>query len=121
MNELTDIILKTSKLNPSLQKRWKRISDKSIQNKLVEPLTSAGLIQAIDRLAYEIINDGAWCAESQLTDHECDCILEKKIAQMDEIVNVIALASGIHPTAIDFVVGLRTDVYTDYYIDNMDK
>jgi hypothetical protein len=117
---LANLIKRLSPINVNNQKTWEIVSSKCIKQKVVQQLTEKGLIQAIDRLAYEIAQDGNWRALSELSDEECDKILNKKIQQMDDIINVIALASGIHPTSIDFVVGMRTDYYIDIYIDTID-
>ena len=113
MTEFTQLILKISPANKFPQKQWKLISDKAIKNKIVEPLTDAGLQQAIDTLAYQICQEAQWCTTSGLSDFECDQLLGPRMEVMDNILNTIALASGIHPDTIDFLVGIRTDNYTD--------
>ncbi len=110
-----DLIKRLSPVKPINQTTWDTVSRKCIKQKVVAPLSESGLLQAIDRLAYEIANDGNWCIISGLSDEECDKILDERIKKMDDIINVIALASGIHPTSIDFAVGMRTDYYIDLY------
>ena len=117
MTNAVDIIKTLSPVKRKHQAAWDKISDRCVKQGKIEHLTTQGLLQAIDRLAWEIASDGQWCATSNLSDEECDIILEPRIKQMDEIIHVVALASGIHPTSIDFVVGLRSDYYISEYIN----
>lgn len=116
---ITELIVNLSPVSTKNQKVWKKVSIKCIKQGIVEPLTERGLIQAIDRLAYEIAADGNWCAMSNLSDEECDKILDNKIKQMDQIIHTVALASGIHPTSIDYLVGIRSDYYVSILIDKI--
>ena len=116
MNKQLVNLLKASPVKPHKQKTWKRISDSAIHAKLVEKLSYVGLLQAVDNLAYNIYLNSRFCVESGLSDKEFDDVFADKINKMEDIIRVVALGSGIHPTTIDLMVGFRTDYYTDSFI-----
>lgn len=119
--ETKNLIIKLSPVNSKKQTSWNKVSIKCIKQGIVEPLSDQGLLQAIDRLGYEIATDGQWCALSGLSDIECDKVLDQRIREMDNIIHIIALASGVHPTSIDYAVGIRSDYYIGLYIDKINK
>ncbi len=121
MSTLSKLIIKVSPVKATPQRKWHQTSQRCIKRGTIEPLSDAGLLQAIDNLAYEIALDGMWCATSDLSDEECDLMLDSKTKQMDNIVHVVALAAGIHPTSIDYVVGIRSDYYVNILVNNINK
>jgi hypothetical protein len=120
MTALSTLIKQLSPVKETHQSTWSTISAKCIKQRVVKQLSEKGLMQAIDRLAFEIAHDSNCCVELGLSDEECDKLLDSRIKQMDNIINIIALSSGIHPTSIDFIVGIRTDQYVDVYVDIID-
>ena len=115
-NKQLERIVKLSPIKPSIQNGWKTVSNSLIHKKIIQPLTYIGLLQAIDNVAYNIYINSKLCVELGLTDAESDELLDSNIHKMEEIIRVIALASGIHPTTIDLMIGFRTDYYTDNHV-----
>lgn len=121
MNNTVKKIIEMSNISAELQSQWKEVSDTSINNKSIEPLTEKGLIQAIDYVSYQLCMDGGWCAFEGLTEQKCSEVLSDQTTQIENILYVIALASGIHPTAIEYIVDIRAEYYTDLYIDAINR
>jgi len=115
-NPTLNKIIKSSPVKQSIQNNWMKIHKKCIKDGGIEPLTYQGLLQAIDNVAYQIYLNSKLCLELKLTDEESDILLENSINKLDKIVQIISLASGIHPITIDLMIGFRTDYYTDYYL-----
>ncbi len=121
LDDLLNIISIVSPITQKQQQTWKVGSDKLIKRGLIEPLSDIGLIQAIDRVAFEVCYYSHWCLLSNLSIEECDNILKSTYDQLDDIIAVIGLASGIHPTSVDVIIGMRSDWYSMIYSDVLDN
>jgi hypothetical protein len=112
-NDILDKIIKLSPVSIRVQNNWKKLHKKFVNDNTIEILTYAGLMQAVDNLAYHIYLNSKICIDLELTDEECYIVLESSHDAMEEIIRTISLSSGIHPITIDLMVGFRTDYYTD--------
>lgn len=100
--------------------QFKMISDVMIGAGTVERVAPHATLLAIDRLGYQIamtaiqsfIEDPSVTTEDAMELPEITSEVEK----LDEILNTIALGSGIHPTIIQHVTGVCCDSYVNQFV-----
>lgn len=95
---------------------WIELSEYMIEDGEIQRLTSVGLLQAIDLMAYEIATDTHLFLSDDEPSLGWDIICNNIEILMDEIHDTIALASGIHPDILFELISLRADYYTDLYV-----
>lgn len=121
---MEDNIIKILQDNSTLSKKsrddWKLISNGAIRRKKVQPLTPSGLLQVINRAAYEIATTTHICIMMGVSDEEWERITEQENVLLDEIQFTAALASGIHPQIITDAIHSRVDHYLDRYIEMLE-
>jgi hypothetical protein len=101
---------------------WLDVSEEAIFHNEVERLSLKGLLQCIDRIAYELATDTHLylsCEESSENEKLWEEALPEHETMMDDLHDVIALASGIHPDILFELCSLRADHYSSLYIQMM--
>lgn len=120
MDTIINLLQNNSSVTTEEQNNWTLISNSAIRHKTVQPITNNGLIQVIDRAAYEIATTTHVCVLSGVSDDEWDNLTAHESELLDKIQHTAALASGVHPQIIADVIKIRTDYYLDCYIEQMD-
>lgn len=110
------MIKMTSSVPLVFQEMWNLESLNAIETREVEPLTSVGLIQVVDMLAYDMCTDTHLFLNNQFTDVEWDQLVLTKAPMVDNIIRVAGLASNVHPDIIRDMISIRGDYYTEQYI-----
>lgn len=100
------------------QNDWLDISEECIERGSVERLSSKGLLQSLDRLAYESATYSYMIDDVGILPIS---LWDSLLTQMDDIHDTIALASGIHPDVLYEIFECRSNYYLDLYLQMADE
>lgn len=102
--------------------KFKYLSEQAIKHNFVQPLSVEGFYQAVENIAYHLTKFTlyTYAQDPDPETFDCDSIYEdevigKDVAQLDEIIWKVALASGVHP---DYL-GVLVDIQIQKNIDTM--
>jgi hypothetical protein len=102
---------------------WSIVSKESIARGEIELLSDKGLLQCIDLIAYNLATD----THIFLSNHPEPSIDEmfddfgNTEDLMDDLHDVISLASGIHPDILFEIFSLRADYYSNLYVQMLEN
>lgn len=116
MDGMLKIIKLTSGVPLAFQDVWSIESSDAIENNQVEVLSSRGLLQVVDALAYDMCTDTHMYLNNLYNEDEWENLMETKSPIIDDIIRVAALGSNVHPDIIHEMVSIRGDYYTEQYI-----
>lgn len=117
VDDIVKAVEMCSDLSDECKTEWLRISEAAIKAGTVERLSSKGVFQAIGNLGYRLAFDGfKQCHNlTAMSEEDYDKYLEKVFVDIDNIQEVVALASGIHISIISEMVTNAADYYMIHF------
>lgn len=118
-----EMLREAAEVTEQQRDEFKFVSELLIEAGRVERLSEEQTLQAIDRLAYEIVKlstETAIGLPHMSNEEVCAADgIKQRVEAMDEIMLNIAFGSGIHKAMIDVIVGERCDYWTEQYVQRL--
>ncbi len=108
-------IQETSSVSKEDQDVWLMVSESAIAEGEVEKLSIKGLLQVVSQIAYRIITDSHVGVQLNMSDEEFVIMEEEVLPLQNEIVEIAALASSVHPEVIEEMIDTRCEYYSELY------
>lgn len=98
------------------EKEWKIISNIAIKYSEVEAISEEGMYQAIDNIAWHLAEDTILVKTGSISKDDWEKIVDNKSPQLDNIIKIVALGTGVHPVNLYNLVRVRASQYITEFV-----